>query len=44
MEKHGLIHKLSLTCEDNVNYYKSAHHPIPAGENKERPGNFKTNQ
>ena len=24
-----LSSKLSLTCEGNVNYYKSVHHPIP---------------
>ena len=24
-----LSSKLSLTCGDNVNYYKSVHHPIP---------------
>ena len=24
-----LSSKLSLTCEGNVNYYKSIHHPIP---------------
>ena len=34
-----LYHKLSLTCGDNVNYYKSVHHPIPNRENREHPGN-----
>ena len=38
--------KLSLTCEDDVNYYKSIHHPIP--NLPVRIGNtlaiFKTNQ
>ena len=24
-----LFSQLSLTCEGNVNYYKSVHHPIP---------------
>ena len=24
-----LSSKLSLTCEDNANYYKCVHHPIP---------------
>ena len=31
---------LSLTCEINVNYYKSVHHSIPTCENREHPGNF----
>ena len=26
--------------EDNVNYYKSVHHPIPTQGNREHPGNF----
>ena len=30
---------ISLTCGVNVNYYKSAHYPIPR-ENREQPGNF----
>ena len=32
VDKHKFIDlstKLSLTCGDNVNYYKSVHHPIP---------------
>ena len=36
----GLSYELSLTCEGNVNYYKSVHHPIPTHENREHPGNF----
>ena len=35
-----LSHELYLTWWDNVNYYKSVHHPNPAHENKEHPGNF----
>ena len=35
-----LSYKLSLTCRDNVNYYKSVHHLIPTRENKEHLGNF----
>ena len=35
-----LSYELSLTCRDNVNYYKSVPHPIPTCENKEHPGNF----
>ena len=35
-----LSYKLSLTCRDNVNYYKSVHHLIPTRENKEHRGNF----
>ena len=31
--------ELSLTLGDNVNYYKSVHHPIPIRENREHPGN-----
>ena len=34
-----LSSKLSLTCEGNVNYYKSVHHPIPTCENREHSGN-----
>ena len=30
----------SLTCGDNVNYYKSVLHPIPTFENRELLGNF----
>ena len=30
-----LSHELSSTCEVNVNYYKSVHHPIPTRENRE---------
>ena len=29
-----LSSKLSLTCGDNVNYYKSVHHPIPTRANR----------
>ena len=32
-----LSYELSLTCEGNVNYYKSVQHPIPIRENKEHP-------
>ena len=35
-----LTYELSLTCGDNVNYYKSVHHPIPTNESMEHPGNF----
>ena len=35
-----LSYELSLTCGINVNYYKSAHHPIPTRENMKHPGNF----
>ena len=35
-----LSHELSLTCRDNVNYYKSVHQPISTRENREHPGNF----
>ena len=35
-----LSSKPSLTCEGNVNYYKSVHHPIPTCENKEHPDSF----
>ena len=42
----NLSSKLSLTCEGNVNYYKSLDHPIPTL--LDRIGNtqavFKTNQ
>ena len=37
-----LSHELSLTCEGNVNYYKSVHQPIPTRENWEHPGNFQS--
>ena len=40
MEKHRLIHELSLTCGGNVNYYKGVYQPIPTRENREHPGNF----
>ena len=33
----NLSYWLSLTCGGNINYYKSAHHPIPTCENKEHP-------
>ena len=36
----NLPYELSLTCGGNVNYYKSVHHPIPAREKREHPGNF----
>ena len=36
-----ISYELSLTCEVNVNYYKSVHHPIPTRENRKHPGNFK---
>ena len=29
LKGEGLSPKLFLTCEGNVNYYKSAHHPVP---------------
>ena len=35
-----LTYELSLTCRDNVNYYKSVYHPIPTNESVEHPGNF----
>ena len=35
-----LSSKLSLTCESNVNYYKSVHHPILTGGNRKHSGNF----
>ena len=35
-----LSYEQSLECWDNVNYYKSVHHPVPTRENKEHPGNF----
>ena len=35
-----LSSKLSLTCGDNVNYYKSIHHPIPTRGNREHLGSF----
>ena len=35
-----LFSKLFLTCGGNVNYYKSAHHPIPTRGNRENLGNF----
>ena len=31
---------LSLTCEGNVNCYKSVHHLIPTRVNMEHPGNI----
>ena len=34
-----LSYELSLTCGDNVNCYKSVHHPIPTRDNRENPGN-----
>ena len=37
-----LSRELSLTCEDNVNYYKSVHRPIPTRENKEHFGNLQS--
>ena len=41
MEKHiDLFYELSLTCGDNINYYKSVDHPIPTCENRENPGSF----
>ena len=41
-QTYRLSHELSLTCGDNVNYYKSVHQPIPARENWEHPGNFQS--
>ena len=35
-----LSYELSLTCGGNVNYYKSVHHPIATGKNKEHPDTF----
>ena len=35
-----LFSNLSVTCGANVNYYKSAHHPIPNSRNRGHPGNF----
>ena len=34
----NLSFELSLTCGDNVNYYKNAHYPIPTHE--KHPSNF----
>ena len=31
---------LSLEGRGNVNYYKSAHHPLPPQGNREHPGNI----
>ena len=33
-------YELSVTCGDNVNNYKSVHHPIPTSKNWEHLGNF----
>ena len=33
-------YELSVTCGDNVNNYKSIHHPIPTSKNWEHLGNF----
>ena len=35
-----LSDELSVTCQGNVNYYKSVQQPIPTCENREHPGNF----
>ena len=35
-----LPYELSLTREDNVNYFKIVHHPIPTRKNRKHPGNF----
>ena len=40
MKSIGLSSKLFLTYGDNVNYYKSIHHPIPTRENRKHPGDF----
>ena len=45
MEKESLFGMgkcivLSLEGGGNVNYNKSAHHPIPTQGNREYPGNF----
>ena len=37
-EKHSLISYMG--GGSNVNYYESAHHPVPTRKNKERPGSF----
>ena len=37
MEKHRFVLR---TCGDNVECYKSVHHPIPTRENKEHSENF----
>ena len=34
-----LSYELSSTCEGNINYYKSIHHPIPTRENREDTSN-----
>ena len=39
-KSRDLSYELSLTCGDNVKYYKSVHHLIPTSENREVPGNF----
>ena len=36
-----LSYELSVTCEGNVNYYKSVRHPIPTCGNREHLAVFK---
>ena len=40
MENHILILWAISYTWGNVNYYKSAHHPIPTRENRKHLGNF----
>ena len=40
LKRIDLSYELSLTCAGNVNFYKIVHHPIPAREKREHPGNF----
>ena len=40
MENHILILWAISYTWGNVNYYKSAHHPIPTRENRKHAGNF----
>ena len=42
LDLHGISLCLLTTCGGNVNYYKSAHQPIPNRENREHPGNFQS--
>ena len=39
---YSLSHELFLTCEGNVNFYKSVDQPSPARENWEHPGHFQS--
>ena len=39
-ESIDISFELSLTCEVNIDNYKSVHHPIPTRGNREHPRNF----